>query len=242
MSDHPHHGASKIHASKSGGGGKWLLIGLFALLIGGGGYYAYSTMMPGAPPPELAANEDTYADDPLYAGPIGDEDYTAESATLEAEPAAAAPVSAAPRAAAPAPRRAPPPTATPARVEVVPEATIGVTPVSLTTSEEGEDIVVTAPPRPVWARVPSERRLAHFDPERARDHGLEGEATLQCTVQTGGALDCAQVSESQRGFGNAALRVSRSLRHAAQTADGREAIGTPVNLRVVFRLEDGRRG
>lgn len=239
MSDHPHHGATTIKARR-GGGGKWLLIGLFAVIIGGGGYYAYSTMMPGAPPPELAANDDPYADDPLYAGPIGDEDFDAESANLEAEPASSAPSSAA-GSAAPAPRRAAAASTTPARPEAVPEATIGVTPVSLSTDEQGEDIVVTAPPRPIWASVPSERRLARFYPERARNLGQEGEASLECTVQTGGALECAQVSESHRGFGAAALRVARALRHAPQTADGRDATGTPLNLRVVFRLDEDRR-
>lgn len=237
MSDHPPHGATKIHATKQGGGGgKWLLGAVAVAVIAGGGYYAYTTLAPAPAPSEFAAVDGTYADDPLYASPAepGD-DIAAESASADAAPDAAAPArSTTSRRAATAPA--------PARAETVPEATIGVTPVSLSTSEQGEDIVVTAPARPVWASVPSERRLSHMYPDRALQQGLEGEASLHCMVQEGGALDCTRVSESRSGFGNAALRVSRSLRHAAQTADGRDAIGTPVNLRVVFRMDDDRRG
>ncbi len=124
----------------------------------------------------------------------------------------------------------------------MPEATFGVTPVSLTDDSASEDIVVTAPARPVWTRIPSDRRMSSLYPDRARQQGLEGEASLSCMVVNGGALDCAQTSETEAGFGNAALRVSRQLRHATQTADGRNAIGTPVNLRVVFRLDESGRG
>jgi hypothetical protein len=49
------------------------------------------------------------------------------------------------------------------------------------------------------------------------------------------------VSETPGGFGNAALRVSRTLRHASRRADGSNATGTPVNLRVVFRIDDNQR-
>ena len=79
--------------------------------------------------------------------------------------------------------------------------------------------------------------------DRALQRGREGEAQLHCTVLDGGALDCAKGSEPPGGgFGNAALRVSRSLRHAAVRRDGADATGTPVNLRVVFRIADDRRG
>ena len=60
-------------------------------------------------------------------------------------------------------------------------------------------------------------------------------------MQQNGALDCVRVTET-RGFGNAALRVASTFRHAPQLADGRDAAGTPVNLRVLFRLPpEGRR-
>jgi hypothetical protein len=59
-------------------------------------------------------------------------------------------------------------------------------------------------------------------------------------VEVGGSLDCQRVEETP-GFGPAAMRVARSLRHAPTRADGANAAGTPVNLRVVFRIDDNRR-
>ena len=68
---------------------------------------------------------------------------------------------------------------------------------------------------------------------------------MHCTVQERGALDCVKTSEmpANAGFGTAALRVARLFRHAPVRADGSSAIGSPVNLRVVFRMaENERRG
>jgi TonB family protein len=240
VSEDPEHGASKIHTTKSGGGGagKWLLGGLAAVVLAGGGYYAY-THLPSAQSDTQVAYNDTYSDEePLRAGPLPpSDDVTAESASVEPD-------------AAPAPRREARRTA-PARretasAETVPEETIGITPVELasTDSTDSEEIIVRAPTRPVWAQVPSQRRLSALYPTRALDRGREGEASLHCTVLDGGALDCAPVSATPGGFEHAALRVSRNFRHAATTRDGRDATGTPLNLRVVFRIadEDTRRG
>ena len=71
----------------------------------------------------------------------------------------------------------------------------------------------------------------------------EGEASLHCTVLSNGALDCAPVSEypARSGFGGAALRVAHMYRHAQTLKDGRDAVGSPVNLRVVFRVDDNTR-
>jgi TonB family protein len=131
---------------------------------------------------------------------------------------------------------------TKARTEAVPTAVLGVTPVSTTTEEN--EIVITRDRGPVWAKTPTSRRLSAMYPERALERGREGEASIRCMVQASGALDCTRVSEfpARSGFGNAALRIARTYRHAPQRWDGRDAVGTPVNLRVVFRLEDdGRR-
>ena len=58
-----------------------------------------------------------------------------------------------------------------------------------------------------------------------------------------GALDCAPVSEypARSGFGGAALRVAHMYRHGPTRRDGTDAIGSPVNLRVVFRIDDNDR-
>lgn len=231
------HGATTIRASKDGGGaGKWLLGALAAVVVVGGGYAAWRAIDDDRTNIDTAYNE-PYADEPIRAGPMDPSDETlAETASAgdsiaspdEDEPAAA------------------PPRRSSARSAPVPEETIGITPASVTTEDaafaDSDDIVVTAPPRPVWVRTPSERRLSALYPTRALERGREGQARLRCTVLENGALDCARVEETPGGFGAAAMRVARTLRHAPTRADGSDATGTPVNLRVVFRIEEDERG
>lgn len=229
MSEDPTHDATKIHASKGGGGAaKWLLGGLAAVVLAGGGYAAWKTFGSGQDNTQAAYN-DTYSD--TYSGDQ-DQDTLAESAATNESVASSASSEARPE--APAQRSR-------ARAAAVPETTIGITPASATTEADSDEIVVTGGRRPIWVRTPSERRLSAMYPQRALDRGREGEARLHCTVQDGGALDCVRVEETPGGFGNAALRVARTLRHAPQLADGSDATGTPVNLRVVFRIEDEER-
>lgn len=237
--DNDAHGATTIRASKGGGGGGKLLVGVVAAaVLLGGGYLAYKNFAPqnGA---QTAYNDsyatEQYGDDPLRAGPVETRNAIDDLSASE-ETASPASETSAP----PARRR----TAA-ARTEEVPEATIGVTPINVTTdgyaASESPDLVVTAARSPVWDRTPSSRRLSAMYPERALERGREGEARLHCTVLDGGALDCAKTSETPGGFGNAALRVARTLRHAPQFADGSVAAGSPVNLRVVFRIDDSAR-
>jgi hypothetical protein len=122
-----------------------------------------------------------------------------------------------------------------AQAPAVLEETIGAAPVT-----DSDEIVVTRARRPIWARTPSPGRLAALYPERARERGREGEASLACIIQAGGALACENVSATPGGFGAAVLRVARRLRHAAQLADGSDAMGVRVNLRVVFCMEEER--
>jgi TonB family protein len=236
VSEDPTHGASKIHASKEGGGNgaKWLLGAVAAVVLVGGGYAAWKNFSPSQNNNEIAYNDDYAGDDALRASALNETDNAplADSASLD-ETAAPASTSSSNTANV---RRAPPRTAA-----SVPEETIGITPASYTTGG-ADDIVVTAPRRPIWARTPNERRLSALYPERALARGREGEARLTCVVQDGGALDCDRVSETPGGFGAAAVRVARTFRHAPQLADGSNAIGTPVNLRVVFRIDDDPRG
>lgn len=256
VSDHSgHKGATKIHASKGGhgghddeggggGGGKWLLGAVAAAVLLGGGYYAWSNYGPAQSDTQTAYNDsfsDRYGDDPLRAGPADDDNAVAQSATTEDDVAAPAAATETPRA-TPARRQAARATPAPAPI---PEETIGVTPISASTEEsvDGDDIVVTGARRPVWTRTPNERRLTALYPERDLNRGREGEARLSCTVLADGALDCARAEETSSSFGRAALRVARTFRHAPTLADGSDATGTPVNLRVVFRMdEDTRRG
>lgn len=232
------HGATTIRAKGGGGGGKLVLGAVVAALLVGGGYYAWRTYAPqdGA---QTAYNDaysspaDEYADETLR-GPIDTSDDTLAD-TASADESAAAPASLQARTTAPARRAA-------AQPEPVPEVTIGVTPINASPDElattESEDLVVAAPRRPVWQRTPTARRLSAMYPERALERGREGEARLACIVQDGGALACEKLSETPGGFGNAALRVARTFRHSSTLSDGSAAAGSPVNLRVVFRIND----
>ncbi|MBL8532059.1 MAG: TonB family protein [Hyphomonadaceae bacterium] len=233
MSEDPVRGASKIRSThKGGGGGKWLIAAAAAALLIGGGYYVWQNMAPAQNNAQLAYT-DTYADDYPRAAPLAPgAATTAESADIEADPASAtsAPASAQPRAATPARRTPAPSTA------AVPEQTIGVTPASVE-AQNDDEIIVPAPRRPIWASTPTPRRLSAFYPANQLERGREGEARLSCMVENGGTLDCERVEETP-GFGNAALRVARAFRHAPTLADGSNAAGTPVNLRVVFRIAE----
>jgi hypothetical protein len=218
---------------------KWLAGAAVAVLLAGGGYYAWKTMSPGQSDTQTAYNDsysptDPYDSDPQRAEPLPpqDESATAEAASTDERPAPETTTRATPR------------RSTPARTEV-PEETIGITPINATSDEsagigDGEDIVVTAPARPVWSRTPSARRLSALYPQQQLDRRREGEARLACIEQDGGAHACENVS-STPGFGGAALRVARTFRHSTQLTDGSNAIGSPVNLRVVFRMEDEAR-
>lgn len=246
MSEDKPHGASTIrpkHEDKGGGAGKWLAGAAIAAVLLGGGYYAWSTYSD-SPTTQSAQNEafDTdYQYDPDRAAPIDSAENDSDSIASPDESVTAAPASA-DSAPARTTRRA---AATPARA-VAAEETIGVSTASADVFDEDE-IVITGARRPIWESTPSARRLSALYPQRALDRGREGEASLQCTVQENGRLDCVPVSETpaRAGFGTAAVRVARTFRHAPQLADGSDATGSAVNLRVVFRMadeDDRRRG
>jgi hypothetical protein len=228
VNEDPQHGATKLHSSKGGNGGKWIAGALAAAVLVGGGYYVWTSMSP-SDTAEIAYN-DGYASEPMRAGPM---DTTRDTMIddVESDGSVAAPASTETRATTPARRSI-------VRTAEVPVETIGVTPASVTMDDSEDDIIVTAPRRPVWSRTPSARRLEALYPERALERGREGEATLHCTVQERGMLDCERAEETPGGFGFAAMRVARTLRHAETFADGSDATGSPVNLRVVFRISD----
>ncbi|MFT3727736.1 MAG: TonB family protein [Terricaulis sp.] len=235
MSNHSSHDddsvarATTVHARRGGSAGKWLLGGLVAVVLGGAGYVAWKNSAPSTTPQTQTAYNDPYADT-QHAGPLP----SLQTPSIETPASPSESVAPASTLRATSTHHA--------SRNTVHEETIGITPASATTADaEDENIIVNAPPRPTWTRVPSARRLSALYPVAAQEQGREGEASLHCTVQKDGALDCAPVSQT-RGFGNAALRVAGTFRHAPQFADGSNAIGAPLNLRVVFRLppEDQR--
>lgn len=238
MNEESPRGAQVTTEASKGGGWKLLAGVAAAAVLLGGGYFAWKNFGPAQPGSEAAYN-DTYSTEPVHAGPLPpDQAGSTQTATANENSGQAASSETQMASAAPVHRRS----ATSAAA--VPEEVVGVIPVSETT-QEGEDIIVRGGHYPVWTRAPSARRLSAAYPERALERGREGEASVHCTVQHSGALNCVPVSETpaHAGFGNAALRVARMYRHAPQRADGSAADGSPVNLRVVFRVaDDNRRG
>ncbi len=222
MSDEPIYGATTtIYASEGGGGVKWLLGAAAAAFAMSSGYLAWKNNAPSADEVQVASHN-PYAKGLRRAAPLP------PSGEMTAARAAADESVAAPDRAQG--RRAPPARSAPA----VLEETFGVA----TAETDSDEIVVTRARRPVWARTPSPRRLAALYPQRALERGREGEASLQCIILDGGALDCERVSASPGGFAAAALRVARRFRHAPQLADGSDAAGAQVRLHVVFRMAD----
>jgi periplasmic protein TonB len=101
-----------------------------------------------------------------------------------------------------------------------------------------------APPTPtvltgmVWLERPGARDYSRYYPARAMERNQEGRVTLDCLVDPGGRISCSVVSEDPTGwgFGEAALRISRSFRAAAQTSDGRPTSGGRTRVPLTFRL------
>ena len=235
MSKEPENAPHVIRASKAT---PWKLVAgaVAAAAVLGGGYYAWKHSAPTQPNSELAYNEASPSD---HAAPLLRQDATSETEAANEDAASVASTERQTAPATPVRRR------TTARApDTVPEEVVGVTRVNATMQEDN-DIIVQGARRPVWTRTPSARRLSALYPARALERGREGEASVHCTVQINGALECVPVSETpaNAGFGSAAIRVAHTFRHAQQRADGTDATGSPVNLRVLFRMGDeDRRG
>lgn len=101
-----------------------------------------------------------------------------------------------------------------------------------------------APPTPavltgmVWLERPGARDYSRYYPPRAMDRGQGGTVVLDCLVSADGRISCSVVSEDPDGwgFGEAAMRISRSFRAAAQTSDGRATSGGRVRVPIRFQL------
>jgi len=101
-----------------------------------------------------------------------------------------------------------------------------------------------APPTPAvltgmrWLERPSAQDFSRYYPRRALDREQEGRVTLDCLVAADGRISCTVISEdpSGWGFGEAAIRISRNFRAAAQTDDGRPTSGGRTRVPITFRL------
>ncbi len=101
-----------------------------------------------------------------------------------------------------------------------------------------------APPTPamltgmVWLQRPSSQDFNRYYPTRAMEREQEGRVVLDCIVSADGRIACTVVSEDPTGwgFGEAAIRISRNFRAAAQTSDGRATTGGRTRVPITFRL------
>jgi len=89
----------------------------------------------------------------------------------------------------------------------------------------------------VWTQQPSAREFERRYPRRALRERTGGQVVLDCGVNLEGGLDCVVESEqpSDRGFGEAALRLSSSYR--VDVASGSVAEGQRIELPITFRAE-----
>jgi periplasmic protein TonB len=103
-----------------------------------------------------------------------------------------------------------------------------------------------APPTPSvitgarWLQRPGQRDFDRYYPTRANERGQSGRVQLDCLVDSTGRIACTVVSEDPPGwgFGDAAIRISRSFRMAPQTADGRPTSGGRIPVPITFRLPE----
>jgi TonB family protein len=234
-------GAPRHDSHEASGGGplKWLAGAAVVAVLAVGGFLGWKTLSAEPNTSETAATSDA----PFAPHTPQTETRMVPAATLPgAEPATFADSSSDELAPAAAPRKAAVKPAAKKQTAAASTSAVPIQEVGIVPATDDDPIVVTGQRRPVWSKTPTMRRLATAYPADALEAGKDGEASLSCIVQDGGMLAYQKVSEypAREGFGRAALKVARMFRHAPELANGQSAIGSPVNLRVVFRVDDGK--
>jgi TonB family protein len=92
-------------------------------------------------------------------------------------------------------------------------------------------------PAMAWVEAPSYAALVAAYPAKAMEMGVGGRATLSCQFDRMGRLrSCTTITEEpkQKGFGNAAMSLTKLFRAPATLADGHPIEGISVQIPVVF--------
>jgi protein TonB len=92
---------------------------------------------------------------------------------------------------------------------------------------------------PKWLSQPDADAMSRYYPGPAASAGIEGRASISCTVTVRGTLaNCAVVSESPggQGFGRSALRLAQYFRMSPKTVDGQPVEGARVTVPIRFRM------
>jgi len=136
---------------------------------------------------------------------------------------------------------------TPSDATEAPTGPIDLTPEPTATTGGTATTPVTEPARlgvvtnPDWIQRPTGAALMEAYPSRALEDGVTGSAQLTCTVRVNGTLTGCVVADetpANRGFGRAALRLSRDFRMSPRTVDGQAVEGARVNVTLRFTLPE----
>lgn len=239
-----------LRGARTGGGAARVM--MLALLLGGGalaaGFYfanGQGLLGPGGEPAfaaieeqQPAALEETAIEDPPFISP-----ETAVGGPIEESE----PVSVARPAAAPTPeQRRAEPARTPRFEPVVTEAEstqlmprpISPAPTQLAALDPNTvRAPIMTPGAVVWVTRATAQQFSDHYPSSARRAGIAGRVQLTCSITGDLAPNCTVLSETPQGygFGQAALRVSRSFRARNTLDDGSPAPGANANLNFTFR-------
>ncbi len=91
---------------------------------------------------------------------------------------------------------------------------------------------------PTWLKRPNGRDFERYYPTRALDREKTGRVVLNCVVQANGSINCVVDQETPDGwgFGEAALKISKSFQMAPQTVNGAPTSGGRVTVPIVFNV------
>lgn len=95
---------------------------------------------------------------------------------------------------------------------------------------------------PEWVMKPDGGDLEAYYPDKARKEGVNGRATIECTVEeSGNLIDCTVIDEAPvgYGFGEATVRASAKFRMKPRTVNGAPVRGATVRVPIIWSLGSG---